>query len=206
VRAITYAAGSRPFGYRPSLSAPTKYAVLGLVARRPTYGYALMQQLRRWSIDPTSVRSSSVYTALSRLEDEQLIEVRGPSASTGTDRQPRLTYGATDAGQQRLDEWLSTAPASYDELRLRIALARPSDLPALIGFVVAAEEECLQRLQAIEAPAIAELTSRLAPWEALCGAILGTLDTGELAGRVKWLQDARVALESMLDHPARQAD
>jgi DNA-binding PadR family transcriptional regulator len=185
------------------VSVPTRYAILGLVARRPTYGYALMQQLRRWAIDPTTVRTSSVYTALSRLEADRLIEPRGPAAASGTDRQPRLTYGATAAGEECLNRWLESRPASYDELRLRIALARPQDLTTLIGFVVAAEQECLDRLQAIDAPPIGALTGQ-APWEALCGAILGTLDTGELAGRAKWLQDARVALESMRDHPARQ--
>lgn len=187
----------------PIVSAPTKYAVLGLVARRPTYGYALMQQLRRWSIDPTTVRTSSVYTALSRLEAEQLIESRGPAPANGSERQPRTIYGATATGQELLDEWMGSRPVSYDELRLRIALARPHDLTTLIGFVLIAERECLERLQEIEAPPIEALT-RQAPWEALCGAILGTLDSGELAGRAKWLQDARVALESMRDHPARR--
>jgi len=185
------------------VSAPTKYAVLGLLSRRPTYGYALMQQLRRWSIDPTAVRTSSVYTALSRLEDDMLIEPRGPAAASGTDRQPRITYGTTAAGEARLEKWLATRPASYDELRLRIAMARPQDLQLLIGFVIAAEQECLERLEEIETPPIEALTAQ-APWEALCGAILGTLDTGELAGRARWLQEARVALESMRDHPARR--
>lgn len=190
--------------FRPSIvSTPTKYVVLGLLARRPTYGYALMQQLRRWSTDPSAVRTSSVYTALSRLQDEQLIEPRGPAAASGTERQPRMTYGATESGHERLSEWLASRPTSYEELRLRIALARPQDLNLLIGFVIAAEQECIGLLQAIETPPIAALAEH-APWEALCGAILGTLDSGELAGRAQWLQDARAALESMRNHPARR--
>jgi DNA-binding PadR family transcriptional regulator len=183
------------------MSSSTRYAVLGLVARRPTYGYALLQQLRRWSVEPTSVRSSSVYTALTRLEQDQLIEPLGPAAASGTDRQPRITYGATEAGAQRFDEWLASPPASYDDLRLRIGLARPHDLPLLIGFVIAAEEECLARLQALEPPPVQAQAARRAPWEALCGAILGTLDAAELAGRAKWLQDVRLALEELRDHP-----
>ncbi len=122
------------------MSASTRYAVLGLVARRPTYGYALLQQLRRWSVEPSAVRSSSVYTALTRLEQDALIEPLGPSNAAGTDRQPRLTYGATPAGEERFAQWLATPPSSYDDLRLRIALARPQDLPTVIGFVIAAEE------------------------------------------------------------------
>jgi DNA-binding PadR family transcriptional regulator len=191
-----------PSRYR-TLSAPTRYAVLGLVARRPTYGYALMQQLRRWSLDPSTVRSSSVYSALSRLEQDELIEARGTATSHGTDRQPRLTYGATEAGEVRLDAWLASPPSTYEELRLRIALARPQDLPLIIGFVIAAERECLARLQELHVRPLSELCASHAPWEALCGAVLGTLDAGELTARAKWLQDARLALESLQSHPAR---
>jgi DNA-binding PadR family transcriptional regulator len=183
------------------MSASTRYAVLGLVVRRSTYGYALLQQLRRWSVDPDLVRSSSVYTALTRLEQDALIEPLGPAAARGTERQPRLTYGATAAGEERFAEWLSTTPASYEDLRLRIALARPRDLPVLIGFIVAAEEACLARLCQLDVPPIESLTARLAPWEAVAGAILGTLDAAELAGRAKWLQEVRTALESLREYP-----
>lgn len=186
------------------MSASTKYAVLGLLARQPTYGYALIQQLRRWSVDPTSVRKSSVYTALTRLEEEELIEPLGPVPAGGSDRQPpRLTYGATPAGQRSLDEWLSGSPASYEDLRLRIALARPRDLPALIEFVVAAEQECLGLLESIEPPRIEPLAAGAPAWEALCGLILGSMDAAELAGRAKWLQEARMALQELRGHPAR---
>lgn len=186
------------------MSSSTKYAVLGLVARRPTYGYALMQQLRRWSIDPTSVRSSSVYTALSRLEAEQLIEVRGPAAAKGTDRQPRMTYGATVEGQSRLEQWLATPPADYDELRLRIALARPSDLDHLISYALSAEREYIDRLQRLQAPAPDDRTETT-PWEARCESILSQLDAVELAARARWLQDARVALEALRERAERRS-
>ena len=185
------------------MSASTRYAVLGLVARRPTYGYALLQQLRRWAIDPSQVRSSSVYTALTRLEQDALIEPLGPATASGTDRQPRLTYGATAAGEERFAQWLTTTPGSYEDLRLRIALARPRDLPVLLRFVIAAEEASLQRLQQLDAVPIESLTARLAPWEAVSGAIIATLDAAELSGRAKWLQEVRVALESLVSYPDR---
>lgn len=179
------------------MSVPTKYALLGLIARRPTYGYALMQQLRRWTVDPTTVRTSSVYTALSRLEREQLIEARGSAPGTDAERRPRITYGATPAGEARLDRWFASRPASHEELRVRIALARPQDLDTLIGFVITAEQECLRLMQELDVPALDAASVQRQPWEALCGAILGALDTTELATRSRWLQDARVALESI---------
>lgn len=164
-----------------------------------------MQQLRRWSLDPSTVRSSSVYTALSRLEDERLIEVRGPAAARGTDRQPRMTYGATAAGEARLDEWLTSPPAGDEELRLRIALARPADVDHLIAYALAAEAECLRRLQQPEPPPLGG-TTELSPWEALCGSLLTSLDAIELAGRVRWLQDVRVALETLRARADRRSD
>lgn len=179
------------------MSVPTKYAVLGLVARRPTYGYALMQQLRRWAVDPTTIRTSSIYTALTRLEREQLIEQRGSAPATASERQPRITYGVTPAGNERLDRWYASKPASYEELRIRIALARPQDIDTLIGFVHTAEQECLDLMHGLDAPALDAGTVQRQPWEALCGAILGSLDMTELAARSRWLQDARAALEAI---------
>jgi DNA-binding PadR family transcriptional regulator len=181
------------------VSFPIRYTALGLIARRPIHGYALVQQLQRWSLGPGGVRPSTVYTALSRLERDGLIE---PSPSGDAPHgQPRIVYRATPDGEDLLDEWLAKPPTSFDELRARVAVGRPQDLERLIAYVTAEEQSCLERLHELETPPIAALASRNAPWDALCGAILGTLDTGELAGRVKWLQDARDALQAFRDHP-----
>ncbi len=156
-----------------------------------------MQQLRNWAIDPSTVRTSSVYTALTRLERERLIEQRGSAPATASERQPRITYAATPAGEARLDRWFESKPASYEELRIRIALARPQDIDTLIHFVITAERECLDLMQDLEVPSLDAATVQRQPWEALCGAILGSLDTTELAARSRWLQDARGALEAI---------
>lgn len=165
-----------------------------------------MQQLRRWAVDPSTVRTSSVYTALTRLERERLIEQLGSAPATSSERQPRITYGATAAGEARLDRWYASKPASYEELRIRIALARPQDIDTLIGFVTVAEQECLQLMQDLDVPAIDATSVQRQPWEALCGAILGSLDTTELAARSRWLQDARGALEAIRDEQAPPRD
>lgn len=181
------------------MSLPTRKAVLGLIARRPTYGYAVLLQLRRWAQHPQTIRTSAVYTALSRLEADQLIECRGTDEAPDAAGPSRVFYRVTDAGQADLDAWLGSAPQSYEELRLRIALARPRDLPLLIRSMSAAEQACLAQLRDRDGSIPPGVASRALPWEALCGTLLGTLDVGELAGRAKWLQDARVALESLHD-------
>jgi DNA-binding PadR family transcriptional regulator len=182
------------------MSFPTRKAVLGLIARRPTYGYAILRQLRRWSPHPEAIRTSSVYTALSRLEADQLIESREPADASNATGPSRVFYRVTETGQIDLDLWLGSTPQSYEELRLRIALARPQDLPLLIRSMSATERACLTQLRDREGLTVPGAASRTLPWEALCGTLLGTLDVGELAGRAKWLQDARVALESLRDH------
>jgi DNA-binding PadR family transcriptional regulator len=177
---------------------PIRHTTLGLISREPAHGYVLVRQLQRWALDPGSVRTTTVYTALSRLERDGLIEpVPGSAPSPGN--QQRIVYRTTPDGEEALDEWLATAPTSYDELRVRVAVARRQDLPRLIEYISAEEQSCLDRLRELDGPPIAALAARNAPWDALCGAILGTLDTGELAGRVKWLQDARGALEAFRD-------
>lgn len=184
------------------MSFPTRKAVLGLVARRPTYGYAVLQQLRRWARHPEAVRTSSVYTALSRLESGGLIESRPGDDSPAAAGPSRVFYRVTAVGRSDLDAWLESAPQSYEELRLRIALARPQDLALLIRSMATAEQACLAQLRDREGVLPPGPAPRTLPWEALCGALLGTLDVGELAGRAKWLQDARVALESLQSQSA----
>ncbi len=186
---------------RLTVTLPIRHTTLGLIAREPAHGYALVRQLQRWALDPSSVRTSTVYTAISRLERDGLIEPVSTTPPAAGGGQPRIVYRTTPDGDETLDAWLSTPPTSYDELRVRVAVARRGDLPRLIEYISAEEQSCLDRLRELDGPPIAALTARNAPWDALCGAILGTLDTGELAGRVKWLQDARAALEAFRDDP-----
>lgn len=189
------------------MSSSTKDAVLAIVANEPNHGYGVFQRLRRYAVDPEAVASSSVYAALSRLEEESLIEVQAPDLGarrSGRERL-RLTYVATTAGQQRAAGWVRTLPASYDELRVRIALARPADLEVVIGFVRTAEEANLRELTAYDAPLFEDLEANLSPWGAICGSILGSLGAADLMGRAQWLKTARMALESLRDHPERDS-
>lgn len=184
------------------MSFPTRNVALGLIARRSSYGYAVLQQLRRWAIRPAAVRTSSVYTALSRLTADGLVEARPSAASTTSGRPSRIFFRITPRGQEHLESWLRTPPLSHEELRLRVALARPQDIDHLLGFLAAAERSCLARLREHDvAPTLHELLDRDPPWEHLCSTLLGTLDVCALNGRAQWLRDARVAL----DRAAREA-
>jgi DNA-binding PadR family transcriptional regulator len=186
------------------MSSLTRFAVLGLAARRPTYGYAALRQLQRWSVTG-DVQRSSVYDALSRLHGDGLIQLRDAQAARRPERQSRTMYAATAEGNDALDAWFATPPGSFDELRLRIVLARAHDLDLLMRFVMEAEEECLTRLEALDGVDIQRLMSdapgRMAPAEALYEALLGSMTSIELDGRLRSLQTARTTLEALRNHP-----
>lgn len=185
------------------MSSLTRYAVLGLAARRPTYGYAVLRQLQQWSVTG-DVQRSSVYDALGRLHNDGLIRPRD-SQESGGERQQRTMYVATAEGDDHLESWFAAPPASFDELRLRIVLARSRDLDHLIRFVTAAEEECLTRLEEVEGVDIEQMvtasSTRSAPAEALYEALLGSMTSIELDGRLRSLQTARATLEALKSHP-----
>ncbi len=187
------------------MSSLTKFAVLGLVARRPTYGYAVLRQLQRWSVSEDDVQRSSVYAALGRLHHGGLIQLRDDRALDGAERPQRTVYVATAEGDDRLESWFATPPASFDELRLRIVLARAQDLERLMRWVTVAEEECLARLEELGGMDIqrlmAEPSGRSTPAEALQEALLGSMTSIELDGRLRSLQSARVTLETLRSHP-----
>lgn len=184
------------------MSSSTKWIVLALVAQRPSYGYALTQQLTEWAVDPESesLNGSSIYQALTRLRQMGLVEPHRSPAPVSAERgNPRMLYAITDAGRERLDGWFAESPTSYYELRARIGLARPDHLHLLIDFVSQAERACLARLGERRPPAVHELARSLEPWEALSARLIGRLTASELAGRARWLADVRSELTAVRD-------
>jgi DNA-binding PadR family transcriptional regulator len=181
----------------------TRYAVLGLVARRPTHGYALVEQIRRWPLDEALVPSgSSIYKALRWLSVEGLIAPQALVRADGeaTDRLGRTTYGATPEGVARFEAWLRRPPTTYEDLCLRVGAARAQDVPMLLDFVASAEHACMARLQGLRMPEVTSLMARGAPWEVIATVLLGRTEAAEIAGRSKALRDLRRMLELVRDY------
>lgn len=96
-------AGSRP------MASQFYWALLGLVIKRPGYGYELARRFEAAYGDALSFRADShIYAGLSRLESRGLIEpteVTGaPSSRSGSS--PRPGYRATERGRQSYRQWL----------------------------------------------------------------------------------------------------
>jgi len=177
------------------LSDATRYAVLGLVARRPTYGYALVEQLGRWPLDDAVVPARrAIYKALRALSEDHLIEPQDSALDREPDGPSRRRFAATPEGERRFEEWLQRSPETFAELWLRLGTARRTDVPFLLDTVAAAERACLARLGELEPPELEELVAGGASWEAISAAMLASIEISAVAARSRLLRDLRRAL------------
>jgi len=80
-----------------------RYAILGLLARRPSTGYELTQTFDRSLRTSWHASHSQIYPELGKLERAGLVEVVGRGARRSK------TYGVTGAGRDELRHWLVEA-------------------------------------------------------------------------------------------------
>jgi DNA-binding PadR family transcriptional regulator len=184
-----------------SVSESTRYTVLGLVVRRPTYGYALAELLRRSPLPEGLVPPPrSIYKALRSLSDEHLIEPQDSALDREPDGPSRRRYGATPEGERRFEQWLAQPSQTFADLCLRIGTARRTDLPVLIDIVQQAEHRLLARHRDLRTPEVETLIAQGAPWESIVAALLAKIEYSEVAARSVVLRDLRRALEDVRDN------
>lgn len=184
-----------------SVSESTRYTVLGLVVRRPTYGYALAELLRHspWP-EGLAPGPRSIYKALRSLSDEQLIEPQDSALDREPDGPNRQRYGATPEGERRFEQWFARPSQNFADLCLRIGTARRTDLPVLIGSVQHAEHQLLARHRDLRTPEVETLIANGASWESIVAALLAKIEYNEVAARSAVLRDLRRALEDVRDN------
>ena len=99
-----------------------RYGLLALLGREPMYGYQLRTEFERTTGLTWPLNIGQVYTTLSRLQRDGLVE-----EADGADEPGKVVYRLTDAGRAELTAWFATpvAPAEHprDELAIKIALA-----------------------------------------------------------------------------------
>lgn len=100
----------------------TEYAVLGLLAERPTHGFAISKAL-----DPDgevgrvlTVRRPLVYRALDRLVEGRLAEPF--HTESGTAGPNRLIHRITPNGRRKLNRWLQQPVDHIRDLRIEFLL------------------------------------------------------------------------------------
>jgi DNA-binding PadR family transcriptional regulator len=131
-----------------------RYALLGLLARKPLSGYDLKKRMEERVGFFWSARHSQIYSELARLEREGMVTHKVVEQS---DRPDKKVYEATSAGLAALKEWV-TAPVNprpaRDELVLKaysLWLAEPEEALALFREQERRHEEQLRQYEEIRA-------------------------------------------------------
>ncbi|MGZ5400074.1 MAG: PadR family transcriptional regulator [Nocardioides sp.] len=105
-----------------------KQALLALLEQGPMYGYQLRAEFEQRTGATWPLNVGQVYTTLSRLERDGLVEqVDGGDAGGTSERDGHVVYRVTEHGRAEVSEWFTT-PVSRtqpprDELAIKLALA-----------------------------------------------------------------------------------
>ena len=127
---------------------PLALSALALLAERPMHPYEMYQLLlERHEDELVKVRPGSLYHAVERLEDHELVEVLGTEREGN--RPERTTYAITDAGREalvgRLREMLSTPVNEFPQFPVALGEAHngPPDLVVadLRSYVAGLDEQ-----------------------------------------------------------------
>jgi DNA-binding PadR family transcriptional regulator len=189
--------------------------VLGLVYQRDIHGYEIKEVAKVWGLDRwTNIGFGSIYHALGKLQEEQLIEERGMEQEGN--RPTRYIYRITEAGRDACLSLLrqTTRTADTESRDIDMALAFIHLLPP--EERVALLQERLERLT----PRYEFLANAMAAYEAAqttddprwdeCRRILRDIPwvvagTRHSLGRVRFEQEwMREVLETVAEWPSRR--
>lgn len=95
---------------------PAEYAVLGMVRRKPTYGYVLKQQFasRRGLGRVCPIEPAMVYAILKSLSGLELVDGEWDNSTYP----PKAVYSATEAGDVEFERWLLRPVSRMRDVRL----------------------------------------------------------------------------------------
>ena len=106
-----------PISYLP-LTEPSFYILLSLAPGKK-HGYAIMKDVSELSKERVNLSTSTLYTAVGRLLDQELIE-RLPEELNGGPGLPRKSYALTDLGRRVLEAETGRLHGMVKEARLRL--------------------------------------------------------------------------------------
>ena len=98
-----------------------KHALLSLLEQQPMYGYQLRQEFESRTGGTWPLNVGQVYTTLTRLERDQLVE------TAGEDEEGHVRWRLTPAGRDEVATWFTTpvlrSQPARDELAIKLAIA-----------------------------------------------------------------------------------
>jgi DNA-binding PadR family transcriptional regulator len=175
-----------------------KYGLLALLERQPMYGYQLRTEFERSTGATWPLNIGQVYTTLSRLHRDGLVDETGES-----DEQGKVVYRLTGHGRDDLARWFTTPVTQddrpRDELAIKVALAVTTPGVDARGVVQAQRTATVRHLQ--------ELTRLKAGAGAEDLAWLLVLDSMifRAEAEVRWLDHSETRLARMSPPTARPA-
>ena len=107
-----------PISYLP-LTEPTFYVLLSL-APGEKHGYAIMKDVQALSKERVNLSTSTLYTAVGRLLDQELIERLSSDEQDTGPGLPRKSYALTDLGRRVLEAEHIRLQGMVKEARLRL--------------------------------------------------------------------------------------
>ena len=107
-----------PISYLP-LTEPTFYILLSLVPGKK-HGYAIMKDVKDLSNERVNLSTSTLYTAVGRLLDQELIERLSDDEQDTSPGLPRKSYALTDLGRRVLEAEHIRLQGMIREARLRL--------------------------------------------------------------------------------------
>jgi DNA-binding PadR family transcriptional regulator len=107
-----------PISYLP-LTEPTFYILLSLAPGRK-HGYAIMKDVQDLSRGRVNLSTSTLYTAVGRLLDQELIERLSDEEQGAGPGLPRKSYALTDLGRRVLEAESVRLQGMVREARLRL--------------------------------------------------------------------------------------
>jgi DNA-binding PadR family transcriptional regulator len=107
-----------PISYLP-LTEPTFYILLSLAPGKK-HGYAIMKDVKDLSRERVSLSTSTLYTAVGRLLDQELIERLDDDNEDPSPGLPRKSYKLTELGRRVLEAESVRLQGMVREARLRL--------------------------------------------------------------------------------------
>ncbi len=107
-----------PLSYLP-LTEPTFYILLSLAPGRK-HGYAILKDVKDLSRERVNLSTSTLYTAVGRLLDQELIERLDDDNGEANPGLPRKSYALTDLGRRVLEAEHIRLQGMVKEARLRL--------------------------------------------------------------------------------------
>lgn len=107
-----------PLSFLP-LTEPTFYVLLSLAPGKK-HGYAILKDVKNLSRERVNMSTSTLYTAVGRMLDQDLIERLDDEAEDPNPGLPRKSYALTELGRRVLEAEMARLQGMVKEARLRL--------------------------------------------------------------------------------------